>query len=140
MGDNGSSVGLTNPTEYRDRATDWYEYFENKRGREILAILRNHPEIIKEHEDNPLGYQKHHSLLLQRVLNYLRAQPVLGKYFIYSDDYRRVYQIAVNVELGQRPEILREPVFASEEEAMHGGFMKRIEGLENLLEDGEVKR
>ncbi|MFD1705971.1 hypothetical protein ACFSCZ_04285 [Siminovitchia sediminis] len=139
MKDISNNIGLTksngrlsNPNDYQDKGNDWYEYYDNKRRHEILSILRKHPEIIKEHEENPLGYRKHHSLLLQRVLNYFRMQPVLGKYFIYSDDYWKEYRIAVNVELGQRPKILEEPVFDSEEEAMHAVFLKRIEDLEKL--------
>jgi branched-chain amino acid transport system permease protein len=122
-------VGLTDPAEYRDRALDWYEFYDRERRHEIRAILREQPEIIEEHRANPVGYREFHSPPLQRVLNYLRAQPVLGKYYIYSSDPWEEYRIAVIVGRGAAPEILPEPVFATEEEAMHGVFMKRVEAL-----------
>lgn len=122
-------AGLSDPAAYRDRAQDWYEYYDRERRKEIQQILRDHPEVIEEHAANPVGYRQFHSPELQRVLNYFRAQPVLGKYYIYSSDPWREYRIAVIVGRGEAPEVLPEPVFATEEEAMHGVFMKRVEAL-----------
>lgn len=128
MGAEGSAR-ISDPALFRDRAEDWYNYYDSRRRLEILDILEKHPEIVEEHAANPTGYRRHHSPMLQRVLNYFRAQPALGKYFIYLNERWGDYRIAVNVELGKRPVILDEPAFTSEEEAMHAVFLKRIEDL-----------
>jgi branched-chain amino acid transport system permease protein len=123
------SETLSRPQQYRDRSADWYAYYDGERRKEIRQILDEHPELIDEHEANPNGYRNHHSPLLQRVLNYFRQAPVLGKYYIYASVPWKEYRIAVISERGKAPEVLEAPVFGSEEEAMHGVLLKRIEDL-----------
>lgn len=120
---------VTRPADYRDRAGDWYAYHDRERRKEIAAILRDHAEVIDEHEDNPIGYRGHHSPELQRVLNYMRTAPILGKYFVYASEPWKGYRLATIDERGKPPEVMDEPVYASEEEAMHGVFLKRVEDI-----------
>jgi hypothetical protein len=120
-------MGLVDPSHHHDKAHDWIEYFGAQRRQEILDLLTD--EIIDEHKANPIGYRKFHSPELQRVLNYFRTQPILGKYYVYSSEPWEDYRIAVVVERGKAPAILEEPVFASEEEAMHGVFLRRVADL-----------
>ena len=120
-------MGLSRPSEYPDKALAWNQYLNDRRSVEIRSLLTD--EVIAEHKANPLGYRGFHSPTLQRVLNYFRAQSVLGKYFVYASEPWRQYRIALVTDRGRPPEVLDEPVFASEEEAMHGVFMKRCDEL-----------
>jgi hypothetical protein len=120
-------MGLATPSDFPDKAQDWDEEFDRRRRPEIERLLTD--DVIAEHEANPLGYRDFHSWELQRVLNYFRAQPVLGKYFVYASKPWEEYRIAVVVGRGEPPAILSEPVFVTEEEAMHGVFMRRVADL-----------
>ena len=120
-------MGLSNPHAYRDKAEDWYALFDSERRREILELLTD--GVIEEHEQNPLGYRDFHSPQLQRVLNYFRTQPILGKYYVYTKEPWRDYRIAEVVERGRPPNVHDEPRFGSEEEAMHGVFVRRVSDL-----------
>lgn len=77
-----SKPSLSDPRSIRDRQDDWNEHFDRTRRREIIELITD--EVIAEHAENPTGYRNFHSPELQRVLNYMRVQPVLGKYFIYG--------------------------------------------------------
>ena len=120
-------MGISTPSEYPDKELVWDEYFNHRRRAELKGLLTE--EVIAEHKANPLGYRKFHSPALQRVLNYFRAQSILGKYFVYASEPWREYRVAGVTERGRPAEILAEPVFASEEEAMHGVFMLRSDEL-----------
>ena len=120
-------MGVSKPSDHPDRALVWNDYFRRRQSAEVESLLTD--ELIAEHQANPLGYRSFHSAALQRVLNYFRAQPVLGKYFVYASEPWREYRIAVVTERGRPPQILDEPVFATEEEAMHGVFLKRCDEL-----------
>ena len=121
--------GISQQRSYRDRAEDFYAVFDRARRNEIRATVANHPEIVAEHRANPLGDHGPHSPPLQRVQNYLRSQPALGKYCICTSEPWLEYRIAVIVERGAPPVVLDEPVYASEEEAMHGLFVRRLADL-----------
>jgi branched-chain amino acid transport system permease protein len=120
-------MSLSKPSDYPDKGLVWYEYYDRRRRAEIKRLLTE--EVIAEHEANPLGYRNFHSPALQRVLNYFRAQPILGKYFVYASEPWKEYRIAAVVERGRPARVFDEPVFATEEEAMHGVFMRRVEEL-----------
>lgn len=119
---------ITDPHKYADKSHDWYRYFDKERRAEIISILETHPEIISEHEQNPVGYRNHPSPQLQRVHNYFRLQPTFGKYYIYSEKEWSVYRIAKIKEFGELPEIINGE-YTTEEEAMHAVFLKRIDDL-----------
>lgn len=111
----------------RDRQQDWYEHFDETRRREIASLIDD--EVITEHERNPIGYRSPHSPRLQRILNYMRVQPVLGKYFVYPMEPWKDYRIATIGERGQAPELLSGHEYRSEEEAMHGVFLLRTQNI-----------
>nr|WP_012476891.1 N,N-dimethylformamidase subunit alpha [Paracoccus aminophilus]C9DQ22.1 RecName: Full=N,N-dimethylformamidase alpha subunit; AltName: Full=N,N-dimethylformamidase light chain [Paracoccus aminophilus]ACV81785.1 DmfA1 [Paracoccus aminophilus JCM 7686] len=129
---------VSDPSAYPDRSADWYEYFDRKRREEIIEIIDSHPEIIDEHERNPFGYRNHPSPHLQRVHNYFRMQPTFGKYYIYTEREWSSYRIAEIREFGKLP-VLTDDSFATEEEAMHAVFLKRIEDVRNELSQAEQR-
>ena len=119
---------ISNPRNYVDKSYDWYRFFDEKRRNEIISIIDKYPEIIVEHEENPLGYRNHPSPHLQRVHNYFRMQPTFGKYYIYTEKEWNTYRIAQIREFGEIPEII-DGEYTTEEGAMHAVFLKRIEDL-----------
>ncbi len=119
---------VRDPSNYRDRSADWYAFYDERRRKEIIDIIDEHPEIVEEHAANPLGYRKHPSPYLQRVHNYFRMQPTFGKYYIYSEREWDAYRIATIREFGELPE-LGDERFKTEEEAMHAVFLRRIEDV-----------
>jgi hypothetical protein len=125
-------MALARPSDYKDKALDWNAYFDKLRRREIVDLITD--EVIAEHEANPTGYRKFLSWRLQRVLNYMRQQPVLGKYFIYTRGAWRDYRIAIIDERGKSPRLLDGQVFQTEEQAMHGAFMLRVKDLRESVE------
>jgi branched-chain amino acid transport system permease protein len=122
---------VSRPDFHRDRSSDFYAFFDTRRRREIHALVADNPEIVDEHRTNPLGYDGPHSPVLQRVQNYLRTQPIVGKYCICTSEAWLEYRIGLIAELGAEPVVLDEPVFATEEEAMHGVFLRRLADLAN---------
>jgi hypothetical protein len=120
-------MGVRTPSDYPDKELDWYGEYDRRRRAEIRSLVTD--EVVAEHEANPLGYRSFHSPTLQRVLNYLRSQPILGKYVVYASAPWREYRIAAIVERGQPPQVFDEPVFRTEEEAMHGVFLRRVDDL-----------
>lgn len=120
------------PSNYRDKSSDWYDYFDKKRRKEIFDIINTHPDIIEEHKKNPVGYRDHPSPQLQRVHNYFRMQPTFGKYYIYAEKEWNTYRIAEVREFGELP-VLLDGEFDTEEEAMHAVFLQRIQDIRDEL-------
>lgn len=115
------------PGDYPDKQEIWNEHFDHTRRREIAALIDD--EVTSEHEKNPIGYRDNHSPKLQRVLNYMRVQPLLGKYFVYPMEPWKDYRIAIIAERGQAPDLLDGHQYRSEEEAMHGVFLLRSQDI-----------
>jgi hypothetical protein len=124
-------MGLRRPSEYKDKAADWYAYFDKMRRHEIADLITD--DVIAEHKANPSGYRKFHSWRLQRVLNYMRQQPVIGKYFVYTCEPWRDYRIAAIDQRRKPPSVLDDHIFESEEQAMHGVFMLRVKALRESI-------
>jgi hypothetical protein len=83
--------------------------------------------LIAEHAAAPLGL---HSDDLQRVMNYFRRQPQPGKYILVATGPWQEYRIGLlSGQRGQVVKILGEATFASEEEALHGIFLRRVADL-----------
>jgi hypothetical protein len=125
-------MGLSKPSDYPDKALDWYEEFDRRRRAEIKSLLTE--DVIAEHAASPSGYRSFHSPKLQRVLNYFRTRPILGKYAVYASRPWKEYRIAVVSERGQPPNVLDEPVFPGEDEAAHGVFLRRVDHLRSTSE------
>lgn len=108
-----------------DRQIQVYLDWDAKQREKIKALITD--ELIAEHEAKPLGQ---HSDALERVLQYFRRQPQAGKYIIVATKPWGEYKIGVlSGQRGHTASILDDETFASEEEAMHGIFLRRVREL-----------
>jgi hypothetical protein len=108
-----------------DRQLQVYADWDAKQRERIKALITD--DLIEEHARKPLGQ---HSDALERVLQYFRRQPAAGKYIIVATKPWAEYRIGVLTgERGRLPEILEDTTYATEEEAMHGIFLRRVAGL-----------
>jgi hypothetical protein len=108
-----------------DRQLQVYADWDAKQRERIKALITD--DLIEEHARKPLGQ---HSDALERVLQYFRRQPGAGKYIIVATKAWGEYRIGVlSGERGEVPEILDDATFATEEEAMHGIFLRRVADL-----------
>lgn len=109
----------------RDRQLQVYVDFDAKLRARIKALVT--PELIAEHAANPLGQ---HSDALERVLSYFRRQPLPGKYIVIATKPWQEYALGVLSGVRGQPAMLLDgPTFASEEEALHGVFLRRVQDL-----------
>jgi hypothetical protein len=108
-----------------DRQLEVYQVFDRLSRERAVSLLSE--EIIAEHAANPAGP---HSDPQQRVLRYLRRAPVQGKYLILAvrpwAEYRIVRLTGVR---GQAPSALGDGPYATEAEATHAVFLKRVAEL-----------
>jgi branched-chain amino acid transport system permease protein len=108
-----------------DRQIQVYLDWDAKQRERIAALVTD--ELVEEHRAKPLGQ---HSDRLERVLAYFRRQPQAGKYIIVATRPWEEYRIGVLSGVrGQPATILDDETFASEEEAMHGIFLRRVRDL-----------
>jgi hypothetical protein len=108
-----------------DRQLQVYADWDAKQRERIKALVTD--ELIAEHAAKPLGQ---HSDALERVLQHFRRQPAAGKYIIVATEAWGEYRIGVlSGERGRVPEILGDATFATEEEALHGIFLRRVADL-----------
>jgi branched-chain amino acid transport system permease protein len=123
---------MTESAQVADKALHYYARFDERLREQLRDLITD--ELIAEHEQNPLGFRGLHSPDLQFVLNYFRRAPQAGKYIIVASAPWQEYRIGVLSGVrGAAPEVLEEPVFANEEEAIHGAFMARVR---DLLDEG----
>ncbi len=123
---------MTENAQATDKALHYYARFDEKLRARLRALITD--ELIAEHKENPLGFRGHHSPDLQFVLNYFRRSPQAGKYIIVASVPWQEYRIGMLSGVrGVEPEVLEEPVFATEEEAIHGTFLARVR---DLMDDG----
>jgi len=108
-----------------DKALAYYERFDREQRPQLKALIDE--QLIAEHRVNPLGP---HGDRLRRVLNYFRRAPQPGKYVVVAVDRWRDYRLArLSGVRGEAPKVLDEPVFRTEEEAIHGAFLARVREL-----------
>jgi len=111
-----------------DKAFHYYERFDHELRRQLKALVDE--AVVEEHRANPLGAGGPHSEPLRRLLDYFRRAPQAGKYVVVAVEPWREYRIGVlSGARGVAPQVLDEPIFASEEEALHGVFLARIRDL-----------
>jgi branched-chain amino acid transport system permease protein len=111
-----------------DKAFHYYERFDHELRRQLKALVDE--AVVEEHRANPLGAGGPHSERLRRLLNYFRRAPQAGKYVVVAVEPWREYRIGVlSGARGVAPQVLDAPIFASEEEALHGVFLARIRDL-----------
>ena len=108
-----------------DRQLQVYADWDAKQRERIKALITD--ELIEEHRRNPLGG---HSDALSRVLNYFRRQSLPGKEIIVATEPWKEYRIGLLTGArGMPATILDDETFATEEEAMHGVFLRRVRML-----------
>lgn len=111
----------------RDRQLEVYERFDRDARARILALLTDEA-LIAEHGANPLGP---HSDALQRVLRYLRRALVPGKYVIVAVRPWQEYRLATLTGVrGEAPVVLDDGPYATQQEAMHAVFLRRVADLQ----------
>jgi hypothetical protein len=109
----------------RDRQLEVYELFDKGARERTLSLLSD--EVIAEHAANPLGP---HSDPLQRVLRYMRRAPLQGKYVVVAVRPWSEYRIgALPGVHGQAPAVLDDGPWATEAEALHAVFLRRVGDL-----------
>ena len=111
-----------------DKALHYYDRFD----RELRADLRRlvTDDVIAEHRANPLGQRGPQSEALRRLLNYFRRAPQAGKLMVVAVEPWREYRLGMLSGVrGEPPKVLDEPVFATEEDALHGVFLARVRAL-----------
>jgi len=83
--------------------------------------------LVEEHRRNPLGQ---HSEPLERLLLYFRRQPQVDKYAITVIEPFKAYRIvALSGHRGVAPRLVEEKTYASESEAYHAVFLRRVQDL-----------
>ena len=86
--------------------------------------------LVEEHRSDPFG---RHSLDLELVLRYLRRDLVTTRprYLIVSETPYERYCIGENPRVPGAPIAITDECYASEEEAQHAIFVKRLRGLDD---------
>lgn len=118
---------LTSPSQCRDHAIDWFEYFQTRRSAEIASMVTT--EIIEEHRRNSDQSQGHHSPELHLILNFLRLAPIIGKEFVLAETPYETFRIGRVTARYSHPEVISEETFGSELEAIHQVFLKRLKKI-----------
>lgn len=112
-----------------DRQVLVYEDWSAKQRRAIAALITD--GLIEEHRVRPLGQ---HSDDLERVLQYFRRQPQVGKYIGVMTKPWAEYKIGVLSGVrGQPAEILQDETFRTEEDVLHGIFLRRVRDLKEAV-------
>lgn len=109
----------------RDRQLEVGELFDRGARHRTAALLTD--DVIAEHAANPSGP---HGDALQRVLRYFRRAPIPGKFVIVAVRPWAEYRIAaLSGVRGEAPTLLDDGPYATEADAMHGVFLRRVERL-----------
>jgi len=112
-------------TECPDKDYVYFRRFD-KMQRDFLKTLVS-DEVIAEHRANPLGQ---HSEALERLLLYFRRHPQADKYVIEVVEPFAAYRIvALSGARGVAPRDVEEKIYASQAEAYHGVFLRRVQDL-----------
>lgn len=116
-------------TTILDRQLLVYEDWSAKQRRAIATLISE--GLIEEHRVKPLGQ---HSDDLERVLQYFRRQPQDGKYIGVMTKPWVEYKIGVlSAVRGQPARILEDETFSSEEDVLHGIFLRRVRDLREAV-------
>ncbi len=112
-------------TECPDKDHVYCRRFD-KMQRDYLKTLVS-DAVIDEHQRQPLGQ---HSEALERLLLYFRRAPQRDKYAIQVIEPFKDYRIvALSGHRGVAPRDVEEKTYASETEAYHGVFLRRVQDL-----------
>jgi branched-chain amino acid transport system permease protein len=112
-------------TETSDKDLVYWRRYD-KMQRDYLKGLVS-PDLLDEHKRSPLGQ---HSEALERLLLYFRRQPQVDKYAIQVVEPFKAYRIvALSGHRGVAPRLVEDRIYASQDEAYHGVFMRRVQDL-----------
>ena len=118
---------IRDPGKYRDKTTDWIEFYNRVRQRELNTLVTD--LLIAEHHDDPRGIYKRHGYALQDILNHMHGLPIDGKTFVFAAVPYKEYRIGILRSRGVAPVILRDLAFTTENEAVHAVFLQRLDSL-----------
>lgn len=112
-------------SEVTDRQQLVHQDWTRKQRARLRALITD--ELIEEHRRKPLGQ---HSDALERVLQHFRTRPVGGKCIGVMTKPWSEYRIGVLPGVrGQVATVLDEEVFGTEDEVLHGIFLRRVRDL-----------
>jgi branched-chain amino acid transport system permease protein len=112
-------------TECEDKDYVYWRRFD-KLQRDFLKSLVCQ-QTIDEHQRCPLGQ---HSEPLERLLLYFRRAPLADKYAITAVEPFKAYRIvALSGQRGVAPRLVEDKVYASQDEAYHAVFLRRVQDL-----------
>ena len=112
-------------TEIKDKDIVYWRRYDKIQRNYLKTLISS--ELIEEHKRSPLGQ---HSEPLERLLLYFRRQPLVDKYAIEVIEPFKAYRIvALSGHRGVAPRIVEDKVYASQDEAYHGVFMRRVQDL-----------
>lgn len=109
----------------RDRAWVVHARFRERGREQVLPLVDD--ALIAEHEAEPFGP---HSDRLERVLAYVRAEPLAGKEIIVCEQPFARYRLArLGASKGDAPVAVSEIAYSTLAEAEHAVFLLRIASL-----------
>jgi branched-chain amino acid transport system permease protein len=127
-GRHSSKGGETMPEEaieIADKQAIAIRRFDARLRAELKALITD--DLIREHRTT---FGKRRSDALERVLTYFRSAAVTDKYAILAVKPSAEYRIvALSGRRGVPPRAVDDQVFASEQDALHGVFLKRVRDL-----------
>ena len=119
-----SEAGRDGPAE-SDRSLLVYLRWDARIRESLRPLITD--ELIAEHRGQPRGQ---HSDTLARVLNYFRRAPLTRKYVVLCARPHAEWQIAeLSGVRGDPPRVIDDRSFASEAEALHAVFLRRVNDL-----------
>jgi branched-chain amino acid transport system permease protein len=108
-----------------DRQLQVYERWDAQQSSRICALVTE--ELIEEHRRKPIGQ---HSDALERVLQYFRRRPTAGKYVVVMTKPWSEYKVGIwPAARTDRVEIVEDETYATEDEALHAVFLRRVRDL-----------
>jgi len=122
---------LRSPARYHDKSEVWEAEHFRRRCVDIAQCVV--PEIILEHQANPLAFGQHHSLLLQRIDRLLKTYPAAGRRLLPLLGADNRWRVMV-LRREQPAQLLHEPTFITLEAIVHHIFKLRLECLNTFAE------
>jgi len=111
--------------EIADKQSIYVRQFDAELRNELKRLISD--ELIEEHR---VTIGKRRSDALERVLTYFRSAAVTDKYAILAVKPFAEYRIvALSGRRGAPPRAVDDQVFTSEQDALHGVFLKRVQDL-----------
>jgi branched-chain amino acid transport system permease protein len=127
-------MSITNPADEHNGAEQWMEYWRRRREAQLREMVT--PEILEEFRADPHG-ARGRSQALAQVLNFMRMQPIEDRVFAYAEVPFERYRLgSMHAERGVPPEIDESETFPTENEAIFGVFVRRLEQLGIAPEKG----